>query len=595
MVLSARKLLRGVPVLDERAIAAITDFPGMDESERVARDEERVVLDAVIELLVHQGLCLRHAGLLVFPSEFPRETTEQLAELPHRKPIYYDFTGPIDNIYASLAANIAVTGHFGSVRLWRNRAEYEETGHGLFGVYLRELRRGCGHLDLYFSDDADPARRDLFVAYVDSHLRDHGVSIVERLGIECVCGEQLIEKWFRNALERGETQLACPNCRRSYPVLAPTTADTPEHPETAEKLRALKVEVERGKKIAAEASKRALERARSQNGDGPLRLLHLSDLHLNGSRDKWSLLQPLITDLHSLDVRRLDYIVVSGDFADKHSLAGFDLAEEFLKELLREFQLAADRLILAPGNHDLDQALNVYTFETIKPVSRSESEYIEITSAPMKGFLVRNNDEYPKRFERFRKLHHNLLQREYPLRHEEQAVITWYPETGIEFLTLNTAWQIDKAFPDRASIHAQALNRALLQSHKNDAKLRIVVWHHAVWAHRQIANPEQIEHLVKTGYRLCLHGDIHEEAAQMLNHLDSASRRLHVIGAGSFSSSAAGLPEATPRLYSLLEIDPEFKKVRVRMRAQRRAAFEPYARFGADTDRRRGWYDIKLR
>ena len=233
LVLSARKLLRGVPVLDERAIGTMTDFPGMNESERVARDEERVVLDAVIELLVHQGLCLRHAGLLVFPSEFPRETTEQLAELPHRKPIYYDFTGPIDNIYASLAANIAVTGHFGSVRLWRNRAEYEETGHGLFGVYLRELRRGCGHLDLYFSDDADPGRRDLFVAYVDSHLRDHGVSIVERLGIECVCGEQLIEKWFRNALERGETQLACPSCGHSYPVLAPTTADTPETPNSA--------------------------------------------------------------------------------------------------------------------------------------------------------------------------------------------------------------------------------------------------------------------------------------------------------------------------------------------------------------------------
>lgn len=290
-------------------------------------------------------------------------------------------------------------------------------------------------------------------------------------------------------------------------------------------------------------------------------------------------------------------MVVSGNFADKHNLEGFDLAEEFLKELLREFQLAADRLILAPGNHDLDQGLNVYTFEPTKPTKRSEDEYIESTFGPMKGYLVRNNDEYPKRFERFRKLHHNLLQREYPLRHEEQAVITWYPETGIEFLTLNTAWQIDKAFPDRASIHGPALNRALLEARKNDARLRIVIWHHAVWANRQIANREQIEHLLKAGYRLCLHGDIHEEDAQVVNHLDAAQRRLYVIGAGSFSSRGAGLPEGTPRLYSLLEIDQDFKKVRVRMRAQRRAdaGFAPHAVFGTDDETRRGWYDIKLR
>jgi hypothetical protein len=209
--------------------------------------------------------------------------------------------------------------------------------------------------------------------------------------------------------------------------------------------------------------------------------------------------------------------------------------------------------------------------------------------------MVRNNDLYPKRFERFRKFHHNLLQREYPLRHEEQGVITWYPETGIEFLTLNTAWEIDKAFPDRATIHGEALNKALMESRKHKAALRIVVWHHAVWANRQIANQEQIEHLVKAGFRLCLHGDIHEEAAQAVPFLDQG-RRLQVLGAGSFGSRHEGLPDGTPRLYSLLEIDEEFTRVRVRMRSQRRAdgAFDTFAVFGDEAESRRGWFDVQL-
>ena len=127
-------------------------------------------------------------------------------------------------------------------------------------------------------------------------------------------------------------------------------------------------------------------------------------------------------------------------------------------------------------------------------------------------------------------------------------------------------------------------------------KLRIVVWHHAVSGNRQIVNPENIKRLSKAGYRICLHGDVHEERNDLLNHLD-AQRSFHVVGVGSFSSADPGLPYATPRLYNLLEIDRKFDRIHVRSRAQRNidADFEPFAIYpGRDADVRRGDYWINL-
>ena len=93
-------------------------------------------------------------------------------------------------------------------------------------------------------------------------------------------------------------------------------------------------------------------------------------------------------------------------------------------------------------------------------------------------------------------------------------------------------------------------------------------------------------------------GTVHEEHNDLLNHLD-AKRSLHVAGAGSFSSPDPGLPHAIPRLYNLLEIDRDFRRIHVHSRAQKKfdGAFAPYyAIYPAsdDPDVRRGDYWIPL-
>ena len=351
------------------------------------------------------------------------------------------------------------------------------------------------------------------------------------------------------------------------------------------RLRALKTETEKRSRQAVAEVKLTMSAAPDSRRVEPLRILHLSDLHLTGERTVDQLLQPIAFDLGELKAVRLDYLVVSGDLADKCNPRGFERCAEFLRTLLERFGLNASRLIVVPGNHDLDRNRNVYDLSYDQP-----NDPILQWLKQGEVYLIRNEREYPRRFELFRHCYKGITQEDYPEAPELQGMVIPYADDGIEFLTLNTAWQIDRFHPERISIHPDALSKALLKSAVG-MKLRIVVWHHAVYGGRQVANLENIERLIQAGYRVCLHGDLHMERDNLLNHLDS-KRSLHVIGTGTYAS-LDGL-----RQYNLLEIDRDFRGIRVRSRAQRKldGPFEPHAVYpdSDDPDVRRGDYWIDL-
>src|SRR5438093_9203712 len=94
-----------------------------------------------------------------------------------------------------------------------------------------------------------------------------------------------------------------------------------------------------------------------------------------------------------------------------------------------------------------------------------------------------------------------------------------FPETRLQFLTMNSEWEIDEFFKERASINASALSKGLLQaddqlkkareagSLSNDASiLRIAVWHHPATGNEKIVEDAFLERLRQAGVQLCLHG-----------------------------------------------------------------------------------------
>lgn len=321
-----------------------------------------------------------------------------------------------------------------------------------------------------------------------------------------------------------------------------------------------------------------------------VRILHLSDLHFTGAEAVNGLVQPLLNDLHGpLKAGRIDYLVASGDFADKCSDTGYAKAGEFLKVLQEKLKVVPESTVLCPGNHDVDIKLKCYQYEYAAPAGLASNEVVKLSDG---GFLVRDRANYALRFERFRKLHLDVAGREYPQELGLQGTVQYFKQTGILFLTLNTAWEIDHRNMERATVNHDALGHALEQcrDHYAEAKLRIAVWHHAIRGQRVIQEQRFLEQVQQAGFRICLHGDIHEEAFESVGKWNG--RELYVVGSGSFGQYGEG----TPHLYNLLEVAPDLKTVTLSLRAKKTGgAYGAHAVVATDDPQvRTGRYEIVL-
>jgi 3',5'-cyclic AMP phosphodiesterase CpdA len=353
---------------------------------------------------------------------------------------------------------------------------------------------------------------------------------------------------------------------------------------------------------------------RSSLAPEPIRILHLSDLHIAETDDPESLLQPLVTDLRDrvegLALDRLDALVVSGDLTNRASPAELERARQFVSGLVREFGLTAEKCVIVPGNHDLDWDTEVYASKKRRKVdvaALGAGTYCEQGDI----VLVRDEARYGERFKNFSQhLHHPLFQREYPLAPDAQCAPVLLPEARVQFFAMSSAWEIDEYFPGRSSIHAGALSRGLAEAERqlerakesgalaSDAEvLRIAVFHHPVTGNEKIEDDAFLDRLRQAGVRVCLHGHVHEDRADLVGYLHPV-RRLHVVGAGSFGAPAYHRPESVPRLYNLVEIDRGLGKMRVHTRQKRRAggAWEGWAAWpGTSPGERRTFYEVAFR
>jgi GTPase SAR1 family protein len=124
----------GVPSLEiSEVLSTRMSFPRMPDKERLRRDQELVVLDAVVQLLIERGIAIEHLGLLVFPSLFPSSQGDDDLQSEGAVSLFYDFSGAIDNIYASLVTAAAHSRGFGKMRLGGTRAAFTSAREGTCG------------------------------------------------------------------------------------------------------------------------------------------------------------------------------------------------------------------------------------------------------------------------------------------------------------------------------------------------------------------------------------------------------------------------------------------------------------------------------
>ena len=613
LILAARNNPRGVPALEERVLASPdVPLPGIKKQTRLLRLQERVVLECVAQLLVEHGICFRHEGLLVFPSLYRATAGPEEEAFAHAVSLYYDFSGAIDNIYASLVAWLVLLGkEFGSVRLWGDRAEFKGPDRGACGVRKVERGRGFARLDVFFDADTDAHTRELFRGFVEDHLRRHGLDIAEHVEVTCPtdgCGYVFSEDDIRRRIALGKDDIGCVQCDGRVDLEEAMIRGRRRDPGVERRRFALLTKLEKGRQRAVQQVGKTFVSARKGGPAGePIRVLHLSDLHLAHNSNVNNALQPLvadITDPHGgLGFSRLDYLVVSGDLTNRAHPKEFDKARRFISRLIDRFKLTVERCVIVPGNHDQSWDARVYSWKQKRQVRKKDlraGRFVEQGD----GYLIRDETRYGERFENFNEhLYHPLIQLPYTLDPEKQGLAHYHADAGLQFLALNSCWEIDEWHPDRSSINPAALTRGLERLDKQAAGrkkktppvLRVAVWHHPVTGNDKIKKDAFLTRLRQAGVRLVLHGHVHEDRADLVNYLHP--RRIHLAGAGSFGAPARERPESTPRLYNILEIRRDLGGVRIYTRklSQEGEAWGPWAVWqGGSPNDKKAYYDIEL-
>nr|VFK39777.1 MAG: Calcineurin-like phosphoesterase [Candidatus Kentron sp. TC] len=307
----------------------------------------------------------------------------------------------------------------------------------------------------------------------------------------------------------------------------------------------------------------------------------------------------LETDLRQeLKIHRLDYLVISGDLTRRATETEFRAAFLLVDSLVKRFGLDAGRVIVVPGNHDLNWGLSEEAYPFV-PKSRLPKKLPPDRCIPAgeAGALIRDNEKYRARFALFDEhFHRHVYQGErYPSEEAEQFRWLERAEDRILFLGLNSCWEIDHHFTGRAAIHMPALTRALDRLNESEGKyddwLKIAVWHHPV-AGGEGMNPDFLQQLAVHGFGLCLHGHIHE-AMEGFHKYDDA-RALRIVGAGTFGAPTKEQVPGIPLQYNLLTLDPASRQMRVDTRRKEKpeGAWAADARWGDKGKAPKAWYEF---
>ena len=86
-----------------------------------------------------------------------------------------------------------------------------------------------------------------------------------------------------------------------------------------------------------------------------INILHLSDLHIRTAKEAETYRSQLEADLKvELNIKQLDYLVISGDIAHFSTPEEYEAAFKLVEQLISHFELDASRVVIVPGNHDVN-------------------------------------------------------------------------------------------------------------------------------------------------------------------------------------------------------------------------------------------------
>lgn len=315
----------------------------------------------------------------------------------------------------------------------------------------------------------------------------------------------------------------------------------------------------RGSLLMLSLPKRGDEPAKAPRAPSPpgvVRVLHLSDLHFSKRRawDQDPVLAALSRDVRRLagDGHRPDFIAITGDIADRGTADEYAIAIRFIREhLLPSTGVTVDRLLLVPGNHDVDRS-------AVKQVARAaQSDLLRGESQDAIAALL---DDPAERAPLLRR-HQAWLEFVAALGAPHEELPWWTRTFAIDALKVHVAGLCSSwtAFCDedkgRLLIGRAQLHRVLEGADRADLSLALV---HHPWDYLADFDAGEAREAIHRRCDVLLRGHLHRGEGSARVRPDGGSLEL----AAGASWGGAQHPHA----YQLIELEPAAAVARVMLR-----------------------------
>lgn len=328
-------------------------------------------------------------------------------------------------------------------------------------------------------------------------------------------------------------------------------------------------------------------------------VLHLSDIHRTPdeavSTDELLLwLTRDLSDHASEEIPRPDIVVVSGDLTQAATPTEYEEAARFLEGLLAHLQLAKDRLVIVPGNHDVDWA-SCDDHYRMGPRAQGVPDVSVTRNGVMFGF--ESEETYQRRFENFRAFYDGLLGVRYPAERGRQWTFHRLDALGITIVGFNSCDRLHR-HKNEASISDAAILQARSALDGISNSWRLGVWHHDVdWRGDSgpgCLSPDSLRALSTASLDLGLCGHTHRPLSRDAVLVDGYA--LPTVAAGSLCAGGQQRPEGEHRSYNVVRLQAEDSTARVwvRVKKTRSAPWRDAAEFGP-RNARRSWFDVPIR
>jgi WD40 repeat protein len=210
-------------VLERQVLDGKLDYKGM---ERLAEADEKILLRAIVQTFLDRSLCLRQetpqGTMLVFPSYFRRDKPDQ----PEHPNVFvtYNFSGPLEEIYATLVVRLSYSDGFKCEQLWKDAADFKTHSGKRVGLAMRNKSEGAAEIVVYFESGVPDDTKVTFIKYVHEHLLARAQPREEVTRVRTYvcpnCDEPLENRLaVQKRLERGQKDIICAMCEKRVPLL----------------------------------------------------------------------------------------------------------------------------------------------------------------------------------------------------------------------------------------------------------------------------------------------------------------------------------------------------------------------------------------